>query len=210
MKPITKDIIQKAKSPNIWDLGNQTLYNLCKEHFEHKNDEAIIAKVWLIGRAYAAAIERRKNAKETNDNFYSYHVLNAFKKSDLDLWLKELELFDNVTIENIPLILTVHKKLVDLIKGITAMEKRSFTSKYLHFHLPHLFYIYDSRAVEDMRKHTSRVPNKFNQILKHHNFDDEYAKFACKCLAITEEIEKQHHIKLSPRELDNFLLYEEE
>jgi hypothetical protein len=37
-----------------WRLGNQVLYGLCEEHPNHTTEDDIIAKFWLIGRAYAA------------------------------------------------------------------------------------------------------------------------------------------------------------
>ena len=56
----TEREINKAISKHPWDLANKTLYDLCSKHPNHKNNEEIIAKVWIIGRTYAAAIERRK------------------------------------------------------------------------------------------------------------------------------------------------------
>ncbi len=71
---ITKRDVDLAKTDDIWALGNETLYKLCRDHPEHKNDKAIVAKIWLIGRSYAAAIERRKNKAANNpivnDAFY--------------------------------------------------------------------------------------------------------------------------------------------
>ena len=57
--PLIHQIVNCQKSTN-WDLGNSVLYNLCENNFDHSSDEKIIAKVWLIGRVYAAAIERRR------------------------------------------------------------------------------------------------------------------------------------------------------
>lgn len=42
-----------------WDLGNQVLYDVCRQNPDHTDEQAIIAKILLIGRTYAAAIERR-------------------------------------------------------------------------------------------------------------------------------------------------------
>ena len=61
--------IEKCKNSS-WDFGNSILYNLCQENFYHQDDQKILSKVWLIGRAYSAAIERRKNKDTINDNFY--------------------------------------------------------------------------------------------------------------------------------------------
>ena len=87
---ITKDDINYALGPSPWDLGNEVLYSLCQQHPKHDMGNAIIAKVWLIGRSYAAAIERRKNAEETSDDFYEITVVEKIKKSNLDDWLANL------------------------------------------------------------------------------------------------------------------------
>ncbi|MBM3273346.1 hypothetical protein FJY94_08960, partial [Candidatus Kaiserbacteria bacterium] len=64
---ITKSDIELAIAPSIWDVGNAVLYSLCQQHAKHDEPSAVVAKLWLIGRAYAAAIERRKNAQHTSD-----------------------------------------------------------------------------------------------------------------------------------------------
>lgn len=43
---------------------------MCEEEPEHKQIDVIVGKIWLIGRSYAAAIERRKNAVVIGDDFY--------------------------------------------------------------------------------------------------------------------------------------------
>ena len=59
-----KNLINKCKLDNEWSLGNSVLYDLCKTYPTHKDKKSIVAKIWLIGRAYAAAIERRKKDDE--------------------------------------------------------------------------------------------------------------------------------------------------
>ena len=53
-----------------WEYGNSVLYRMCEEEPEHKQIDVIVGKIWLIGRSYAAAIERRKNAVVVGDDFY--------------------------------------------------------------------------------------------------------------------------------------------
>ncbi len=55
----------------IWDAGNEVLYRLCTDKPARSEDDVIIAKTWLVGRAYAAAVERRRiNDGLSNDHFY--------------------------------------------------------------------------------------------------------------------------------------------
>ena len=43
-------------------------------------------------------------------------------------------------------ILRTHKFLTDIFFGLTGLKMRSLVSKYLHFHCPEKFFIYDSIA----------------------------------------------------------------
>lgn len=88
--PITRNDVDYARRPSPWDLANEVLYSLCRVHPKHNRGDAIIAKVWLIGRSYAAAIERRKNAKGSSDNFYETTVVEEMKKPAVDQWLSSL------------------------------------------------------------------------------------------------------------------------
>lgn len=124
-----------------WILGNSVLYKLCKDHPDHKIDEEIAAKIWLIGRAYAASIERRKKKYNINDDFYSEVVIPQIKQSGVDEWIQNCR-----SKKSKESCLLAHKKTTGLFKRISGLEKRSLASKYLHFHLPDMFFIYDSRA----------------------------------------------------------------
>jgi len=201
---ITKDDIDDALAPSPWDLGNNKLYSLCQDHPKHVHDDEIIAKMWLIGRAYAAAIERRKKAKGTSDDFYETTVVEKIKKSKLDQWLVGLpERLTNPWTE-LGHIITVHKRLVDLFFYMTGLEKRSLASKYLHFHRPDLFFIYDSRAKEAINKVTPHL-NQINNITAEAQ-DSEYHTFCRRAQCMKESIKKQFSKNLNPRQIDKILL----
>jgi len=134
---ITKQEIDEALEKNrVWDLGNRALYDLCSSHPHHKTNEEIIAKVWLIGRAYSAAIERRKNKDldSPGDFFYENKVAPAIKNSEIDDWFDLLKNYP--TPENA---IAIHFRLTKLFCDISKLEKRSLASKYLHFHFRKLF-----------------------------------------------------------------------
>jgi hypothetical protein len=202
---LTTEIIEACKK-SVWNFGNGVLYKLCAENFYHTEDEKILAKVWLIGRAYAAAIERRRIKEANNDDFYIDKVVPAFKNSELDSRLRELSQYDKLTQENLEEILETHYYFTKLTADLTGLEKRSFCSKYLHFHLPNLFPIYDSRVVGSLRKLISKTPTRFSQILNSTRIDREYTIFACKSLAVRQDIEKTFGKELTLREFDNLLI----
>ncbi len=203
----TKEQMTEAKNQQPWDFGNDILYKLCRDNFHHKDESHVLAKVLFIGRIYAAAVERRKNkADEINDDFYLDVVIPTFKNSGLDERLDILNRIIEPTIDDLPLILETHNYLTTTLFGITGLDKRSFSSKYLHFHLPNLYFIYDSRALKGLRSFISRVPKEYNRFIHLGDVDEEYSKFYCKCHAIKRQAELNYNTSLSNREFDNILI----
>ena len=190
-----------------WSFGNSILYKMCEEYPLHVDADVIVGKIWIIGRSYAAAIERRKNAVEFEGDFYHGLVAPSMLKigHELDFQIQELLKETAINRQNLPKVLHVHKFLVDTFTKISGLEKRSLASKYLHFHCPKMFYIYDSRA-----------NTRLNSIVKmdlteakplNNQYDNEYSHFCIRMLELQNYILQTYGKTLSPRELDNFLLY---
>lgn len=198
--------INRCQKFNEWQLGNKVLYDLCSKHFTHDTTEKIIAKTLLIGRVYAAAIERRKNKDSINDDFYLNTIVPAFKKSKLDKILIDLKKYKQISKETLPKIIDAHYYLTRLLFNITELEKRSFSSKYLHFHLPDLFFIYDTRAVSALRLFVKKLPKELKDLADRENTDKEYSNFFLKCYFLRQSIYKQFNVLLTPRQLDNLLI----
>ena len=69
----TENLYQEFLKQNNhrWEFGNSILYRMCEENPLHNDADVIVGKIWLIGRSYAAAIERRRNADGyQGDDFY--------------------------------------------------------------------------------------------------------------------------------------------
>jgi len=165
--------------------------------------DEILAKIWLVGRSYSAAIERRREAREVSgEAFYTSVVGPQIRLANIDKWLAPLSRHSRPTIENCVDLIDVHKRLTDLFHKITGLEKRSLASKYLHFHFRNLFYIYDSRAAQNLANLAPR--SKDRPALK--KFDQIYATHFVRSLKFVESIERDHGIYLSPRKLDDYLL----
>lgn len=202
---ISLTTINKTKT-TPWDFGNKILYDLCQKNFYHKEVGKIISKVWLIGRSYSAAIERGRKDVLINDNFYINKVAPAFKNSKIDKYLDQLKKYNQLTIDSLPSALEAHNYLTRLTSSITGKNKRSFSSKYLHFHLPNLFFIYDSRAVSSLNYFVKKTPKPINFLLDSYSADKDYAKFVCKCFVFRKEIMDKYDINLSIRHFDNILI----
>lgn len=159
----------------------------------------IIAKVWLIGRSYAAAIERRRETGGIlGDKFYEECVGPGIRKEKIDDWFQAPSSAPN---SNLALYLETHKKVMALFRKISGEDKPSLASKYLHFHFPSRFYICDARAAAAIALLTDSVAPP-------PGYDNVYARFFVRCEALNKAIDSLLGRRLSPRDLDKVLLYE--
>lgn len=200
----------KSKIANLlrnddWEFGNYILYDLCKNNPLHNKSDIVMTKLIFIGRIYAAALERRKNKGDINDDFYKNIATPLIIKSDIDQKIQSLN-FKNIDKDNITEILRVHNYLSNLFYKITALKKRSLASKYLHFHNPTLFFIYDSRASMALRKFALNCKDIEKECLNINDVDAEYMRFYIHAFCLKTEIEKLLNHKITPRELDNLLI----
>ena len=190
-----------------WEFGNSILYQMCEDNPLHTDADVVIGKIWLIGRSYAAAIERRKIADDyQGDDFYYDAVAPKMLEigDELDKRIESLKNNAGIIVDSVPEILSTHKFLMDAFTELTGLEKRSLASKYLHFHCPDKFFIYDSRAKAAVGKIVKR-PNK--KILSGiADYDAEYGDFVCRMLELQEYLDEKMGMYEKPREIDSFLL----
>lgn len=203
MNVLTLAQIRKATSPNPWTLTNKVLYDLCRAHPGHQDKDAVLAKILLIGRSYAAAIERRKGKDGANDDFYLSRVAPSIMKSGIDGWIAQARAISPKSPDSLEAMVAVHAKTTELFRSISGLNKRSLASKYLHFHVPRLFFIYDTRAVLGMRALGGVVGRAVRST---GSGDNEYRKFAEKCLRLQRACKDRSGAELDPREIDNLLL----
>lgn len=189
-----------------WEYGNSVLYRMCEEEPDHKQIDVIVGKIWLIGRSYAAAIERRKNAVVVGDDFYYDVVAPKLLdiRPELDDRITRLRKSKGLIRDEIKLVLSTHKFLMDIFYELTGLEKRSLASKYLHFHCPEKFFIYDSRVRVAIKKLVKR-PDK-GILTNVSDYDPEYGDFVCRMLELQEYLDEQFGVYELPRKLDSFLL----
>jgi hypothetical protein len=139
-------------------------------------------------------------------------VSKIFIDNDFDNYLRDIKNLSDIKKETMGIILRTHKNVVDFINNkITKDNKRSFVSKYLHFHFPALFFIYDSRVrgeiskvFKDINKSKKDVTTIINE-LNINEYDKEYADFFIKCFYLSEFC-KENSVGLSTRQIDSFLI----
>lgn len=204
---LTKRMVQKAvDGPDPWGVGNQVLYDLCRRCPKHAKQAEIIAKVWLIGRSYAAAVERGRGkavgTPSSNDRFYTHAVAPTLRRSSLDGLLSEIPRRGPNNAPTVRLSLKAHAHLVSLLRPLTGKNNRSLASKYLHFHVPNRFFLLDTRATKSLQ--ALRLPATSLDLPR--DVDGQYAKFVRRALGATEWIRSEFGITLSPRQLDRLLL----
>lgn len=202
----------------VWQLANNILYDLCKKHPSHVNPDEVIAKVWLIGRSYAAALERGRNTKESSDLFYEKTLIDAVAKhsNKIDESIKLLsDNPKNVADKNV---FDAYMEVLEWFHKASEMWNVSLASKYLHFHCPNIFFLYDSRAASSIGKIAkflgAKNAYKEREVNCFISCEDEeerermrvYVKFYLKCKECSLKIKEAFGKKLSIRDFDNLLL----
>lgn len=208
-RTITQDDVNRAIETSRFDFGDGIIYDLCRNHPYHKNVDEIIAKVAIIGRSYSAAIERRIKCEDlscvpcqqSNEEFYTETVGPWIRDAAIDLLLQQLpaENSDSPAIS-----LAIHDKLTVLFKKMTHDGKRSLASKYLHFHNPDAFYLYDSNVAKAAQ--TVAPPLREIKSLLDTNFCDvQYEKHVRRCLWVRRHVREKFDIDLVPKKVDRLL-----
>jgi len=200
---ITEPIVAKVCEPTVWSAGNQVLYDLCRMQPKHESKEISIAKVWIIGRTYAAAIER--GAPNAGNQFYETKV-GPKMVDGIDSIFEPLRTIQPVADNNLSEVMEAYNLTNELLRDIAGKERRSLSSKYLHFHFPNLYYLYDSRALGQIKQLTDGVGKNLPDDFKRGGFDPVYTRFYLRCWRLVRSIHKAYGIRLTPRQLDNLLL----
>jgi hypothetical protein len=204
---ITSQEIRTATDPgkDFWHPTNEILYDLCKTHPDHNSNSEIAAKVLLIGRSYAAAVERgvpheNGNVRDTT-KFYRDRIATPIRRAAIDADVAKLRALSDISPQNADIVLSAHARLTEVLAQSIGIRKRSFVSKYLHFHAPNAVPIYDSLAVTSLSRHIPRVavPDEWKM------FDRPYADFVTRYLVLHASITRIHKRTLTPRQMDRLL-----
>src|SRR5579863_8514473 len=99
---------------------------MCEESPRHTEKDVIAGKIWLIGRAYAAPIERGAGETGNSNAIYARVAEKIAASDDLDRWLESISNVKRVDTANVHRVLLVHKNLIDLLEESTSRRRRSF------------------------------------------------------------------------------------
>jgi len=188
-----------------YELANSILYKMVADYPSNADIDSVVAKIWLIGRSYSASVERRKNKSTTsNGDFYYDYVGPAICGSSIDSGISALRTETSITSDTIIEVCRLHKCLMDILQKQTEMDKRSLTSKYLHFHLPNIVFIYDSRVQSVI---SSFVDEK-DRIDVPPDVDGTYYRYCLKAYEVYKKVKSDSRFTgmCLPRIVDNVLL----
>lgn len=182
--------------PDLWNWSNEVLYRMCREEPKHTKLDVIAGKVRLIVGDSLPWVEREAGFRK---GFYDEVIAPTLKDSAIDDWIDSLHSEARVTMENVAEVLRVHQFLADL--SDFAGSSVTIPSKYLHFHLPNAYFIWDSLSDEQIRKHLEGhdvpVPKEF---------ETPYAEFVYLCMWYRDNVlEPSLGREVTPRELDQHL-----
>lgn len=186
-------------------LTYETLQSLCEAHPSHEAMREVKAKILIIGRTFAAQIER-KVASDKSQGSSAGTVASHFVKhgKKIDKWITEIPTGDRLSEEGLSVVLRNHARLVKLLSNITIKKQDvpSFASKYLHFHRP-IVPIYDSEARRALRR---LVPLKRDRARPKLD-KDPYRIFVMRLRELNRQAIEDHE-QPTIRELDQYLMAE--
>lgn len=169
-----------------WQPLDVVLYDLC-QRFPHYADPAgINAKVWIIARTYASGIERSVNSDGSHGSSLNRVAgLLASYSQEVDSLIGRIREAGADLKGSLRVILRAHAELDHMLRMITrdGRSARSFSSKYLHFHVPAVP-LYDAQA--------SAASSKLYPITPHSQSDPSvdaaYAAHAKRLLMLASDL----------------------
>lgn len=202
-KELQKYFELSKKMDELWGIGNDVLYEMCKKYPSHKNESEVVAKIFLIGRSYAAAIERSKN-----DHIYEKKIPALVYKHGKDIDAALLK----CNKENLQQLFSTYDLILRSFHEVSGKWNRSLASKYLHFHQPEIFYLMDSRAKKGLSELITIYPTisstktKEKRLYSVSRESSEYMNFYLKCERSKQELGREFNCRFTTRDLDNLLL----
>jgi len=121
-------------------------------------------------------------------------------RSQLDAHLDQTAQRERARPDSLRQVVSTHGYLVKLLREYGGEARRSLASKYLHFHRPFAFFIFDRFAEAGLRLYG---PAGWSGP---RDADRRYASFAAGCLELQARIKERKGVRLTPRQLDGLLM----
>ena len=207
----SSDIIDYRTAQKDWTRYSKVesiLYEMCRKWPSHKDLSAVQAKVIIIGRTFAAGLERL-GGKDKHEGIFDTVANILFKnRNRLDAEISRLSRSKTLSVDSAEKVLSLHGYTVGLLREGTKSQLnfRSFASKYLHFHIP-IVPIFDSTALHILTEWYPR--RKFQdsiQIPYKGKYDSVYAEFLGQFMLYFSDL---NELKLRPtvKSADQYLIW---
>jgi hypothetical protein len=188
---LTREFITDALAESILDPRLRALYELCFMHRHHLRDDIVADKLRMLVRLCA---ERGI----VMDDFSPEYAAHRLGRADVDRWFGGLATAEKL---DVALLLEVHKHMMRVFDDLGEVEARSLASKYLHFHFPELFFVFDSR-VEAAAIALGEGECGYLALYEH---DPVYGRYYACARKLVDKMAPLVGRRLSPRELDRVL-----
>lgn len=188
---LTREFITDTLAQSVQDVRTRALYELCFLHRHHIRNEIVADKLRMILRLCA---DHGLKVGDLSPEFAAYRL----GQSGVDRWFAGLTTAEQI---DPALVFEMHKRVMDLFDELPSQQARSLASKYLHFHFPELFYLYDSR-VEAAAVALGQGECGY---LAGGDHDPDYARFFACCRKLAEAFAPLAGRRPNPRELDRLL-----
>lgn len=188
---ISREFIADTLAQSILDPRTRALYELCFMHRHHFQDEIVADKLRMIVRLCA---EHGFHVHGFSPEFAAHRL----GQSGVDRWFAGLATAEQLDLARV---FEMHKRVMDVFVDQPEELARSLASKYLHFHFPELFFIYDSRVAQA----AFQLGGGECGYLSRAEFDADYGRFFACCRKLTERLSGMAGRRLNPRELDRVL-----
>jgi hypothetical protein len=192
MKPnLTREFITGALADSVLEPRMRALYELCFMHRHHFRDDIVADKLRLLVRLCADRGIRMRD-------FSPEYIAHRLGRAEVDRWFGGLATAEKL---DIALLLEVHKHMMRVFDDLDEAEARSLASKYLHFHFPELFFVFDSR-VEAAAVALGEGDCGYLALTEH---DPTFGRFYACARKLVDKMTPLVGRRLSPRELDRVL-----
>jgi hypothetical protein len=192
MKPeLNREFVTDTLAQSILDPRTRALYELCFLHRHHFQDEIVADKLRMIVRLCA------EHGLKVN-GFSPEFAAHQLGRSGVDRWFAGLATAEQI---DMALVFEMHRRVMDVFVHLPAEQSRSLASKYLHFHFPDLFYIYDQRV----EAAAIEMGDGECGYLARAERDPAYGRFFACCRKLSDKLSTLAGRRLNPRELDRVL-----
>ncbi len=194
-----------------WALVDRVLYNLRRAHPGHSDPLEVAAKLWIVGRTYAAGIERQLKAGGTQGSSLPKvrdFIIQSHKDvAQITSSLKDVR--EPLSIDSLSMIVQQHGAFIRLLEAIDGLDgtPRSFVSKYLHFHVPAVP-IFDSIAQDELTRLYRWRPD-FQVFPRTDTMEEDYYRYCCRFWRLHADI-RVSGAQLTVKLIDFYLTFSSE